>query len=131
MELSKRGPLPPDLGRAQGRFQVWRKRRQVGERIPQPLWAMAARLAGTHGVSRTAAALGLDYYSLKQRVEVTGHSTGSNGPAFVEFSPSPLTAVKHCRLELDNGAGARLRMELSGYDAADLEALARGFGNSR
>lgn len=52
MGLSKRGTLPPDLRRAQDRFQAWRKRRQVGERIPQPLWAMAARLAGTHGSRR-------------------------------------------------------------------------------
>lgn len=131
MELSKRGPLPPELVRAHGRFQAWRKRRHVGERIPQPLWAMAARLAGTHGVSRTATALGLDYYSLKQRVEPAGSQPQPNGPAFVEVSPTPLIAVRHCRLELDNGAGASLRMELSGFDAADLEALVRGFGNVR
>lgn len=131
MELSKRGPLPPDLRRAQGRFQAWRKRRQRGERIPPPLWAMAARLAGTHGVSRTAAALGLDYYSLKQRVDAVGSEPQPNGPAFVEVPPTPLIAVRHCRLELDSGAGARLRMELFGYDAADIEALVRGFGNAR
>lgn len=131
MGLSKRVPSPPDLERARSQFQAWRKRRQVGERIPQPLWAMAARLAGTHGVSRTAAALGLDYYSLKHRVEAAGRAPQPNGPAFVEVSPRPLMAVKHCRLELDNGAGARLHIELSGYDAADLEALARGFGNVR
>jgi hypothetical protein len=131
MELSKRQLLPPDLRRAQGRFQAWRKRRQVGERIPQPLWAMAARLAGTHGVSRTAAALGLDYYSLKQRVEPAGSNSQPNGPAFVEVSPTPLIAVRHCRLELDNATGARLRMELVGYDAADLEVLVRGFRDAR
>ena len=131
MELSKHEPFPPDLRQAQGRFQAWRKRRPLGERIPQSLWVMAARLAGTHGVSRTAAALGLDYYSLKQRVEAVGGELQRIGPAFVEVSPTPLMAVRHCRLELNNGAGARLRMELSGYDAADLEALARGFGNVR
>ncbi len=131
MGAIERGPLPADLLQARSRFQAWRGRRKVGERIPQPLWAMAARLAGTHGVSRTAAALGLDYYSLKQRVEAAGSEPQPNGPAFVEVSPTPLMAVRHCRLELDNGAGARLRMELSGYDAADLEALARGFGNAR
>jgi hypothetical protein len=103
----------------------------VGERIPQPLWAMAARLAGTHGVSRTATALGLDYYSLKQRVEAAGSEPQPNGPAFVEVSPTPLMAVRHCRVEIDNGTGVRLRMELVDYDAADLEALARGFGNAR
>ena len=131
MELSRRGPLPADLKRARDRFQAWRKRRQVGERIPQPLWAIAARLAGTHGVSRTATALGLDYYSVKQRVEAAGREPQLNGPAFVEVSPTPLMAVRHCRVEIDNGTGVRLRMELVDYDAADLEALARGFGDAR
>jgi hypothetical protein len=131
MEPRKRQLLPPDLRRAQGRFQAWRKRRSLGERIPPSLWAIAARLAGTHGVSRTAAALGLDYYSLKQRVEPAGSQPQPSGPAFVEVSPTPLIAVRHCRLELDNTTGARLRMELSGYDAADLEALVRGFRDAR
>jgi hypothetical protein len=131
MGLSKRGTLPPDLRRARDRFQAWRERRQAGERIPPSLWTMATRLAGTHGVSRTATALGLDYYSLKQRVEAAGSELQPNGPAFVEVSPTSLAAAKHCRLEFDNGGRARLRMELSGYDAADLEALARGFGNTR
>jgi hypothetical protein len=131
MGLSKHGPFPPDLRQAHGRFQAWRKRRPLGERIPQSLWVMAARLAGTHGVSRTAMALGLDYNSLKQRVEAAGSEPQPNGPAFVEFSPTPLMAVRHCRLEFDNGTGARLCMQLVGYDAADLEALARGFGNAR
>jgi hypothetical protein len=29
--------------------------------------------------------------------------------------------------ELDNGAGARMRVQLMGYDAADLTALLRNF----
>ena len=37
---------------------------------------------------------------------------------------------KHCRLELDNGAGATMRVQLVGYDAADLEALSRSFWNA-
>jgi hypothetical protein len=39
--------------------------------------------------------------------------------------------TKQCRLELDNGSGATIRVQLVGYDAADIEALARGFGNAR
>jgi hypothetical protein len=40
---------------------------------------------------------------------------------------SPLTAAKRCRLELHNGSGATMRVHLVGYDAADVEALSRGF----
>src|SRR4051794_18515870 len=61
--------LPPDLVRGQSRFRTWRAQRKAGVRIPQPLWALAIRLAKTHGVSRTSAALGLDYHSLKERAD--------------------------------------------------------------
>jgi hypothetical protein len=54
------GQLPLDLVRGRSQFQAWRTRRKAGERIPQSLWAAAGRLAKTHGVSRTASALGLD-----------------------------------------------------------------------
>ena len=69
MGASQHGQLPPDLVHGRRRFRAWRERRRPGARIPQPLWAMAIRLVKTHGVSRTSAALGLDYYSLKERVD--------------------------------------------------------------
>jgi hypothetical protein len=126
MDTSKREQLPPDLVRGQSQFQKWRDQRKPGGRIPPPLWAMATRLASAHGVSRTAAALGLDYYRLKKRAEVAAGDPRVSGTAFVEL-PAPLTAAKRCRLELDNGSGATMRVHLVGYDAADIEALSRGF----
>ena len=90
---------------------------------------MATRLAIAHGVSRTATALGLDYYRLKKRAEVSGDETRVSGPVFVELT-SPLTAAKQCRLELDNGSGATMRVQLIGYDAADIEVFSRGFWNA-
>jgi hypothetical protein len=62
MGASQHGQLPPDQVHGRRRFQAWRERRKPGVRIPQPLWAIAIRLAKSHGVSRTSAALGLDYY---------------------------------------------------------------------
>ena len=130
MGTSQRGQLPPELVRGRSRFQAWRGQRKAGGRIPEALWAMAARLANAHGVSRTAAALGLDYYRLKKRAEVAAGDPRVSGPAFVEL-PAPLTAARRCRLELDNGSGATMRVHLVGYDAADIEALARGFWGAR
>jgi hypothetical protein len=130
MGTSKRGQLPPDLVRGRSRFQAWRARRKAGGRIPQALWAMATRLAKAHGVSRTAAVLRLDYYRLKNLAEPAASGPQSSGPAFVELT-SPVMVGKHCRLELDNGAGATMRVQLVGYDAADLEALSRSFWNAR
>ena len=126
MGTNQRGQLPPDLVRGRSRFQAWREQRKAGGRIPQPLWAMAVRLAKAHGVSRTAAALGLDYYSLKKRAEAAASQPQSSGPAFVELTP-PVLVAKQCRFELDNGSGATMRVQLVGYDAADVEALSRSF----
>jgi hypothetical protein len=129
MGTSQRRQLPPDLVRGQHRFLAWRGQRKAGCRIPQPLWTMAIRLAKTHGVSRTSTALGLDYYSLKERVEAAAAPPQSGGPAFVELTP-PVVVARQCRLELDNGSGATMRVHLVGYDAADVEALSRSFWNA-
>ena len=130
MGASERRVLPPDLAQGRSRFQAWRRERKVGERIPRPLWELAVRLAKLHGVSRTAAALGLDYYSLQRRTGAVAAPAQSSEPAFVEL-PAPILVAKQCRFELDNGAGATMRVQLVGYDAADVEALARGFWDAR
>jgi hypothetical protein len=122
--------LPRDLALARSRFQVWRRRRRKGNsRIPDPLWKLAVRLVGTHGISRTATALGLDYYSLKKQVEAVADQPQSDGPAFIELPSSVVS--KQCLFELDNGTGASVRVQLTSYEAADLEALSRGFWSVR
>ena len=126
MSTCQRGELPKDLAQARSRFEAWRQRQQGGRRIPQPLWDLAVQLANTHGVSRTATALGLDYYSLKKQAEAADPQPPPCGPAFVELPP-PAVAAKQALFELDNGAGATRRVQLLGYDAADVEALARHF----
>lgn len=129
MGTIERGPLAAELERARSRFLAWRGRRRIGERIPQRLWALAVQLANVHGISRTAGALGLDYYSLQKRAGAVQAQVRSSALAFVEL-PSPAMAGKQCQLELDNGAGATMRVQLVGYDAADVEALSRSFWNA-
>jgi hypothetical protein len=73
--------------------------------------------------------LRLDYYRLKEQAEAATTPPQPSDPAFVEFT-SPVTVAKQCRLELDNGSGATLRVQLVGYAAADIEALSRGFWNA-
>lgn len=121
--------LSPDLARGRSRFQAWRGERKGGGRIPQSLWALAVQLAKTHGVSRTAAVLSLDYYILQRRIASAAAPTQASNPAFAELPP-PILVGKECRLELDNGAGATMRVQLVGYDAADIEALSRSFWNA-
>jgi hypothetical protein len=120
--------LPKDLAQGRSQFQAWRARR-TARRIPQTLWALAVRLVSRHGVSRTAAALGLDYYSLKKRVKSAVMEPASSRPAFIEL-PSPVVLTRQYQFELDNGTGATLRLHLVGYDAADVATLARTVWNA-
>lgn len=119
--------LPTDLVRARSRFNAWRKLREKGSRIPQSLWRLAVRLASSYSIHRTATALKLDYYSLKQQVEAAADTPESNSPRFVELPPPPVTVSKQGLFELNNGAGETMRVQLVGYEVAEIEVLVRGF----
>jgi hypothetical protein len=124
MRASKGIDLPKDLLKARSRFQTWRQRRRTRGPIPETLWALAVRLVKRHGLNPTARALGVDYYSLKKRVEAAAASEPpAPSPTFVELPPA--AADKQCLFELNNAAGATLRVQLLGYDTADVESLAR------
>jgi hypothetical protein len=122
------GELPKDLERGRIRLEAWRRLRKPGSRVPQSLWRLAVRLASRHGVNRTATALGLDYYSLRSQVAAVGDQPPSSRPGFVEL-PASVMVGKQGLFELDNGAGATMRVQLVGYDAAEIEVLARSFWN--
>jgi hypothetical protein len=79
-----------------------------------------------YGISRTATALGLDYYSLKKQAQAAAQQPPSRSPAFVELPP-PVVVGKQALFELDSGAGATMRVQLLGYDSADVQALDRQF----
>jgi hypothetical protein len=131
MAARKRGELPADLLRGRDRFQAWRSRRPTaGSRIPPSLWRLAIRLVQSYGISRTATVLGLNYHRLQKHVEAAARTQPpSSEPAFVEL-PAPALFGKQCQFELANGTGATMRVQLVGYDAADVEALSRSFWSS-
>lgn len=129
MGASERGELPNDLLQARNRFQTWRSRQRGRGRIPHELWELAVQLVQRHGLSRTASVLRLDYYSLKKHAEADAPDLPTRQPAFVQL-PAPLPLGKQALFERDLGAGTTLRVQLLGYDTADLEALARCLGNA-
>jgi hypothetical protein len=73
--------------------------------------------------------LRVDYYSLKKRVEASAQEAAVAGPAFLEL-PASAVVGKQCLFELDNSAGARMRVQLVGYDAHEIESLARTAWNT-
>ena len=124
----KRGDVPADLAKARERFAAWRRTKQPRSRIPQALWKLAVKLAGTHGLARTVSVLKLDYYALKKRLE-QAHGDG-NEATFIEVASAPLAASGECVIELEDGAGARMRVTVKGHAVPDLSALVGGFWNS-
>jgi len=129
MKAGKCEVLPKDLLRGRSRFQAWRSRRLPGSRIPPVLWELAVGLVSSYGVSRTAEVLGLDYYRLQKQAQEAADPPPASKPTFVEL-PSPVVVGKQCLLELDNGTGASMRVQLVGYDAAEVADLAGHLWNA-
>ena len=123
-----------DIEEAHRRLQVWRKSRPRGKRIPTRLWALAAALARTHGVSPVSQRLGLDYNGLKRRAEAIRTPRRSRlepPPGFVEL---PLIGQAgqgpNCTVELARGEGARMTIRWDGKEGLDLVGLAEAFWRS-
>ena len=116
-------------------FERWRASRPRGARIPATLWRSATALAAVHGVSKTATALGLDYYALKKRLgeRPARASPAVEGPdpapGFIEVSLPSTTATFACTIEVEKLGGdaghSKLRLELEDLALTDLDALLR------
>ena len=136
MGTSKTRDLPVRLKTLRQRFERWRRTRKGRSRIPKPLWASAVKMAGTYGTGRTARALRVDYYALKKRAEGRRAVTASKTPGeaaggtFLEVPPAVWAGSGECTLELENAAGAKLRVHLKGFVAPDLAELSRSFWQS-
>jgi hypothetical protein len=142
------------LEKVRQRFVRWRQDREPRARIPERLWTAAIGRARASGLNRTARALHLDYYSLKNRLEAgvdkktqrrrsaSGQrlGRGSTRQAFVEVPALNLVARSaltpfvpmdtggtgaECHLIVDSSAGARLTVILARADAALIDAVCR------
>ena len=126
--------LPARLERVQRRFERWRRVHKARSRISDSLWAAAVKVAGTYGICRTARALRVDYYSLKERVEqqcATAPALRKVGTVatFLELAPPSQAGLGECTVELEDAVGAKMRVHLKGFEAPDLAALSRSFWN--
>jgi hypothetical protein len=86
---------------------------------------LATQLAARFGVCQTAAALKLDYYSLKSRLAGSRSAEAVPPTAFLELPSSPAPAVGECIIDCENSVGVRLRIHLKGVALSDLAALGR------
>ena len=122
--------LPAALERAAGRFDKWRKSRRKGEKIPDELWGLAAKLGGKYGLNKTAARLRLDYYDLKRRIETTVppvKRSSARAPTFIEVIPETPSVGHKCIVEFERPGGSKMRIHFESADAAELAALGKLF----
>jgi hypothetical protein len=136
------------LGR---RFAEFRSTHSVRSRLPEELWAAAAKLARRDGLDATALVLAVDRPSLQKwtdrfepgaqvkarkprRQRQTGR-TESTAPAFVELLAQTTGATLHsretsCLVEVESPQGAKLRLELKAIPTSALAELIRAFAAS-
>jgi hypothetical protein len=133
------------LGR---RFAEFRSTHPVRSRLPEELWAAAAKLARRDGVEATARVLDVDRPSLqkwtdrfepgaqvkvgKPRGQRQVGRTESTAPAFVELLAQTTGAILHrgetsCLVEVESPQGAKLRLELKAISTSVLAELIRAF----
>ncbi len=117
------------LERGQYRFDLWRKTRKHGSPIPEMLWASAVELAREHGLHRTARALRLNYYSLKERLSAVAGQPGRspNKATFVELLPPGASGLFACTIEMENVQGGKMKIHLQGLGSPDLAVLSDSF----
>jgi len=120
--------VPAGLLRVRDRFVAWRRTRKPKSRIPEPLWTLAVKLVAAQGLHRVAQTLKLDYYSLKKRAEAAAGPREKNDAPFLELPAA--VAVPECVIELEQGA-VRWRVQLKGYNAADIAVVGRSVREAR
>ncbi|HEV2202412.1 MAG TPA: hypothetical protein VGR73_21550 [Bryobacteraceae bacterium] len=133
-----------DVEQARRRFAEFRQAHAVRSRLPEELWATAAKLARRDGSTATARALGLDRPSLQKwtdRLEPRGSTkphkiprgrrSGKNAaPAFVELLAASTGAATSCLVEVESTSGSKLRLDLKGIATSQLAELIRAFAAS-
>jgi hypothetical protein len=136
--MSTRQPanMPAALSTARRQLDRWRSQQpHKRARLPGDLWQNAAALARTHGLNKTASALGLKYESLKKHLIATATERAEprGTPCqFLELLPSPVTSPSiDCTIELEDGDGQTVRMHIKGVRMTDLASFARGFRGGR
>ena len=110
-------------------LEHWRRTRRQRSPIPEALWKSAAEVAAQCGLTRTARILRLDYNGLKHRLALTDSpkvSKPTSSTAFMELLPVLPTAIPDCLVELEDGRGTRLKIQLKGAGSQEVLSISRG-----
>jgi len=134
MGTKKTRGLTARLEGVRRRFEAWRRTRRGGSRIPDRLWASAAIVASTYGISRTANVLRVNYDALKKHItpqtaDTVDVSKEDAAATFFELAHPARAGSCECTVELEDVAGAKMRVLLRSVEMPDLAAISRSFWN--
>jgi len=131
-----------DVQQLQRRFVEFRETHAARSRLPEQLWAAAAKLARRDGIAATARVLGVDRPSLQKwtdRFEPRAGSKSprrprrgadSGAPTFVELLAANTGAATSCVVEVESASGGKLRLDLKTIATSQLAELIRAFAAS-
>src|ERR1700722_19416791 len=133
-----------DVEQLRRRFEQFRSTHAGRSRLPEELWAAAAKLTRRDGIEATAQARALGRPSLQKwtnrfeaRAEAKPRHPRSQrqrrrelaAPAFVELLAGT-TGAGSCLVEVESPRGAKLRLELKAIATSELAELIRAFAAS-
>ncbi len=130
----KSQPIPgQSLSEVKEQFKTWRKTRKSPRPIPKKLWTAAVSLTANYSLSQISRELVVDYSALKKRAAVKKNAgAASMSPAdFIEVNLQPPGAVAECIVEMQDIAGAKMRMHFRGRPDFDLLELAKAFWSKK
>ena len=138
------GVYREDIEQVRRRFAEFRAAHAVRSRLPETLWAAAAKLSRRDGIEATARALDVDRPSLRkwtdrlqpnQSAKVDKpptrrqpkKNTEPPPPAFLELLAQTTGAATSCLIEVESPRGGKLRLDLKTIRTSELAELIRLF----
>jgi len=146
MGRAGRDELLRKMGRLRSRIERWRQARTKRSPMPEELWSEATELGRVCGVYRTSQDLGVNYESLRARIErSSGRASSarqggqrrshrapiSGAPKFVELATMP-TVVESVGaagvlIEVQEATGSKLTIRLGTASTIDVCAVLASF----
>ena len=125
---TKPNPIISDLEPVRRQLERWRRTRKHRDRIPEALWSAITQVARTHGVSRVARVLRVQYYALRDRAKAAPvpRPKPASDP-FVEIPLTTPTSPVGCVVELEDRSGSKMTLRLAPPNGMDAVALVEAF----
>jgi hypothetical protein len=109
-------------------IEAWRQNRLKRRPMPEELWEAAAGLSKEYSLHQISKALRLNHTALKKRVLPDKASAPKEPiPMFIELEVPREPVMAECIIEMQDGAGGKMRMQFRGHTDFDLLELGNAF----